>query len=58
MLYEMSPFILLLTIQLFFIKLFENQEIDIFKYSSKIQKFYYCWNTLVYNWNFHNYYIL
>ena len=33
MLYEMSPFILLLTIQLFFIKLFENQEIDIFKYS-------------------------
>ncbi len=33
MIFEMSPFILLLTIQLFFIKLFENKEIDIFKYS-------------------------
>ena len=33
MLFEMSPFILLLTIQLFFIKLFEHKEIDIFKYS-------------------------
>ena len=30
---EMAPFILLITIQLFFIKLFENKEIDIFKYS-------------------------
>jgi len=29
----MFPFILLITIQLFFIKLFENKEIDIFKYS-------------------------
>ena len=33
MIFEMSPFILLLTIQLFFIKLFENHEIEIFKYS-------------------------
>ncbi len=33
MIFEMSPFILLLTIQLFFIKLFEHKEIDIFKYS-------------------------
>ena len=33
MIFEMSPFILLLTIQLFFIKLFEYKEIDIFKYS-------------------------
>ena len=31
--FEMLPFILLITIQLFFIKLFENKEIDIFKYS-------------------------
>ncbi len=31
--FEMFPFILLITIQLFFIKLFENKEIDIFKYS-------------------------
>ena len=29
----MFPFILLITIQLFFIKIFENKEIDIFKYS-------------------------
>ena len=33
MIFEMSPFILLIGIQLFFIKLFENQEIEIFKYS-------------------------
>ena len=33
LIFEMAPFILLLTIQLFFIKLFENKEIDIFKYS-------------------------
>ena len=33
MIFEMSPFISLLTIQLFFIKLFENHEIEIFKYS-------------------------
>ena len=33
MIFEMSPFILLLTIQLFFINLFENNEIEIFKYS-------------------------
>ena len=31
--FEMFPFILLITIQLFFIKIFENKEIDIFKYS-------------------------
>ena len=31
--FEMFPFILLLTIQLFFIKMFENKEIEIFKYS-------------------------
>ena len=31
--FEMFPFIMLITIQLFFIKIFENQEIDIFKYS-------------------------
>ena len=31
--FELFPFILLITIQLFFIKLFENKEIDIFKYS-------------------------
>tara|TARA_Y100000768_G_scaffold187935_1_gene140791 strand:- start:3579 stop:4652 length:1074 start_codon:yes stop_codon:yes gene_type:complete len=31
--FEMFPFVLLITIQLFFIKLFENKEIDIFKYS-------------------------
>ncbi len=31
--FEMFPFILLITIQLFFIKLFENKEIDIFKYT-------------------------
>ena len=29
----MFPFILLITVQLFFIKLFENKEIEIFKYS-------------------------
>ncbi len=33
LIFEMFPFILLITIQLFFIKLFENKEIDIFKYS-------------------------
>ena len=33
LIFEMAPFILLITIQLFFIKLFENKEIDIFKYS-------------------------
>ena len=31
--FEMFPFIFLVTTQLFFIKLFENKEIDIFKYS-------------------------
>ena len=31
--FEMFPFIFLITTQLFFIKLFENKEIDIFKYS-------------------------
>ena len=29
----MFPFVLLITVQLFFIKLFENKEIEIFKYS-------------------------
>ena len=33
LIFEMFPFILLITVQLFFIKLFENKEIDIFKYS-------------------------
>ena len=32
-LFEMFPFILLITIQLFFVKLFDNKEIEIFKYS-------------------------
>ncbi len=31
--FELFPFILLITIQLFFIKFFDNREIDIFKYS-------------------------
>ena len=31
--FELFPFIMLLTIQLFFIKIFENKEIDILKYS-------------------------
>ena len=31
--FEMFPFILLITVQLFFVKIFENKEIDIFKYS-------------------------
>ncbi len=31
--FELFPFILLITIQLFFIKFFEHKEIDIFKYS-------------------------
>ncbi len=31
--FEMFPFIMLITIQLFFIKLFESKEIEIFKYS-------------------------
>jgi lipopolysaccharide export system permease protein len=33
MLFEMLPFIFLITTQLFFIKLFNNNEIEIFKYS-------------------------
>ena len=33
LMFEIFPFILLITVQLFFIKLFENKEIDIFKYS-------------------------
>ena len=33
MIFEMFPFIFLITTQLFFIKLFENKEIDVFKYS-------------------------
>ncbi len=33
LMFEMFPFILLITIQLFFIKIFENKEIEIFKYS-------------------------
>ena len=33
MIFEMFPFIFLLTTQLFFIKLFDNNELDIFKYS-------------------------
>ncbi len=33
LIFEMFPFIMLITIQLFFIKLFENKEIEIFKYS-------------------------
>ena len=31
--FEMFPFIFLIATQLFFIKLFENKEIDVFKYS-------------------------
>ena len=38
MIFEMFPFIFLLTAQLFFIKLFNNNELEIFKYSGlKIQ---------------------
>jgi len=33
LIFEMFPFILLITIQLFFIKIFDNKEIEIFKYS-------------------------
>ena len=33
LIYEMFPFIFLVTTQLFFIKLFDNQEIEILKYS-------------------------
>ncbi len=33
LIFEMFPFIILITIQLFFIKIFENKEIEIFKYS-------------------------
>tara|TARA_B100000902_G_scaffold130708_1_gene129626 strand:+ start:238 stop:1311 length:1074 start_codon:yes stop_codon:yes gene_type:complete len=33
LIFEMFPFILLITIQLLFIKLFENKELDIFKYT-------------------------
>ena len=33
MIFEMFPFIFLITTQLFFIKLFHNKEIEIFKYS-------------------------
>ncbi len=33
LIFEMFPFLLLITIQLFFIKIFENKEIEIFKYS-------------------------
>ena len=33
MIFQMFPFIFLLTTQLFFIKLFNNNEIEIFKYS-------------------------
>ena len=33
MIFEMLPFIFLITTQLFFIKLFNNNEIEIFKYS-------------------------
>lgn len=33
MIFEMFPFIFLITIQLFFVKLFKNNEIEIFKYS-------------------------
>ena len=31
--FEMFPFIFLISTQLFFIKLFENKELDVFKYS-------------------------
>ena len=31
--FEIFPFIILLTVQLFFIKFFENKELDIFRYS-------------------------
>ena len=41
LIFEMFPFILLISTQLFFIKLFENKEIDIFKYTGlKIQKLF------------------
>ena len=33
MIFEMFPFIFLITTQLFFIKLFQNREIEVFKYS-------------------------
>ena len=33
LIFDMFPFILLISIQLFFVKFFENKEIDIFKYS-------------------------
>jgi len=33
LIFEMFPFVMLITIQLFFIKIFEHREIDIFKYS-------------------------
>ena len=33
LIFDMFPFIILITVQLFFIKIFENREIEIFKYS-------------------------
>ena len=40
MIFEMFPFIFLITSQAFFIKLFNNNELEIFKYSGlKIQNF-------------------
>ena len=33
LIFEIFPFIILITVQLTFVKLFENQEIEIFKYS-------------------------
>ena len=41
MIFEMFPFIFLITSQAFFIKLFNNNELEIFKYSGlKNSKFY------------------
>ena len=41
MVFEIFPFIFLITTQLFFIKLFNNNEIEVFKYSDlKTQKYY------------------
>ncbi len=71
MLFEMFPFILLVTTQLFFIKLFNNNEIEIFKYSGlKNTKIIFILSilsiftgiliiTLFYNFssNFKNYYL-
>ena len=59
LIFEMFPFILLISTQLFFLNLFKNNEINIFKYSGlKNIKIFLIISICTFNWIINNYYFL